>query len=64
MNNFQQRTVEDGPGFSFDVSRENALSLNLRKADLYFERNRESGKTREYLANGVYDPPVPPVAPD
>jgi hypothetical protein len=49
------------PGFSFDPHRDVAMSLNLRRADVYFAKGEQDAKW-EYLANHVYDQTVPPVS--
>jgi hypothetical protein len=48
------------PGFSFDPHRDVAMSLNLRRADVYFAKG-EDNAAWEYLANHVYDQMVPAV---
>lgn len=50
------------PGFVFDSARDNALSVNLRRADLYLESAGPDQATREHLANRVEDDPVPAPA--
>lgn len=45
------------PGFAFDTSRKNPLSLNLRSVDVYLESGA-NGERKQFLASKVYDPAV------